>query len=148
MKLASLVLIFSVSACAANTPSATTVVKAKGNSSISGQIQYPAKQVPAMQVCAVNTQTQAATCIKTKTGQTKYLIEGLAAAEYQIIANLTSGELHIGGHMLQVQCIRAPCPALLNSLVLKANEPKTDIHVNGFYASREDFPMVSTAKKP
>lgn len=148
MKLASLVLIFSVSAYAANAPSATTVVKAKGNSSISGLIQYPAKPLPAMQVCAFNTQTRAASCIKTKTGQTQYSIKGLVTAEYQIIANLTSGELRVGGHMLQVQCIRAPCPALLSSVALKAKEARTGIHLNGFYASREDFPLLPTAKKP
>lgn len=148
MKRIGLLLLFGFSACAANTPSATTVIKVKANSSIAGQIQYPAKVIPAMQVCAFNTKTQTSSCIKTKTRQTRYLIKGLAASEYQVIANLASSELRVGGHMLQVQCIRAPCPALLKSFALTAKETKIDIHLNGFYAAREDFPLQPTPKTP
>ena len=146
MNQADLLLLFGFSACVANTPSTTTAVKAKGDNSIAGQIQYPAKVVPAMQVCAINTQTQATCYIKIKAGQTKYLIIDLAAAEYQVLASVKDNELRVGGHRLQVQCIRAPCPALLNSVLLKAKESKTGTHLNGFYPSRADFPTVPAGK--
>ena len=141
MKRASLILLMIVfTACAANT--GTSATKPIGASTVAGLIQFPGKVVPAMRICALNTQTKAISCVKTKAGQTKYLIKGLVAAEYQILANVKDNELRVGGHMLQVQCIRAPCPALLNSVLLKAKESKTAIHLNGFYRSREDFPTL------
>ena len=146
MKRISFLLMFSVAACATNAPSANTAAKINANSNITGLIQFPGKAVPAMRVCALNTQTKAISCVKTKAGQTKYLIKGLVAAEYQILANVKNNELRVGGHMLQVQCIRAPCPALLNSVLLKAKESKTGIHLNGFYPSREDFPVLPSGK--
>ena len=146
MKRMGLLCILGFVACATNTPSATTVTKPRGTSTVAGLIQFPGKAVPAMRVCALNTQTKAVSCVKTRAGQTKYLIKGLVAAEYQVLANVKDNELRVGGHMLQVQCIRAPCPALLNSVLLKAKESKTGIHLNGFYPSREDFPALPFGK--
>ena len=147
MKRISFLLMFGIAACAANTPSAMTAAKIKANSTVAGLIQFPEKVIPSMRICALNTQTKAISCVKTKAGQTKYLIKGLVAAEYQVLANVKDNELRVGGHMLQVQCIRAPCPALLKSVLLKAKESKTDIHLNGFYRSREDFPTLPPSKR-
>lgn len=145
MKRASLVLLMIVfTACAANT--GTSATKPLGASTVAGLIQFPGKAVPAMRICVLNTQTKAISCVKTKAGQTKYSIKGLVAAEYQILATLKDNEFRVGGHMLQVQCIRAPCPALLKSILLKPKESKTDVHLNGFYPSRADFPTLAPGK--
>ena len=147
MKQMSLLLLLGSVACAANTPSAMTAAKIKANSTVAGLIQFPGKVIPSMRICALNTQTKSISCVKIRAGQTKYLIKGLVAAEYQILANVKDNELRIGGHMLQVQCIRAPCPALLNTVLLKTKESKTDIHLNGFYRSREDFPTLTLSTR-
>ena len=143
MKRISLLLIFSVAACAANSLLATSVAKQKGNSSIAGIIQYPEKTIPAMQVCALNTQTQATSCVKTRAGQTQYFIKALPAADYYILANLVQVPLKVGGHMVLVQCIRAPCPALLKEVSVAPKQALSNINLNGFYDSREDFPVLS-----
>ncbi len=146
MKRVSALLVFAVAASAMSVACVATAHKIKDSGSIAGTINYPKKPVPSMRVCALNTQTKAVSCVKTRAGQTKYLIKGLIAAEYQVLANVKDNELRVGGHMLQVQCIRAPCPALLNSVLLKAKESKTGIHLNGFYPSREDFPALPSGK--
>ncbi len=148
MKRVSALLIFAVAISAMSVACVATAHKIKDSGSIAGTINYPKKPVPSMRVCAFNTETKATSCVKTKAGQTKYSIKALPAAEYYVLANMSQAEFKVGGHMLQVQCIRAPCPALLNSVMLKAKEVKTDIHLNGFYTNREDFPRLPTPKKP
>lgn len=141
MKRISLLTMLALVACAINTPD-TTAGKAKDIGSIGGIIQYPGKTIPSMRICAFNTETHKTVCVKIKAGQSKYRIANLAAAEYQIIAEIQQGKMKIAGHMLQVQCIRAPCPALLNSVSLQTGQALDEIHLNGFYESREDFPML------
>jgi hypothetical protein len=143
MKRICLLLMFGVVACAANTPSTRPALTVKGNGSIAGIIQYPEKTIPAMQVCALNTQTQTTSCIKTRAGQAQYLIKGLPAADYYVLANMGQGPLKVGGHMVQVQCIRAPCPALLKAISVTPKQALSNINLNGFYSSREDFPVLS-----
>lgn len=140
MKRASLLLMFIVASCAAN-PSKTTP-QANENGSIGGVIRYPGHVVPAIRVCALDMQTKAASCVKTTAGQSSYSIKGLPAAEYYLVADIEQWQFKTGGHVLQVQCIRAPCPALLKAVELKAGESLAGIDLNGFYVSREDFPAL------
>jgi len=99
-----------------------------------------------MQVCALNTKTQVTSCIKTKAGQTKYLIQGLVTAEYQVLANLTSSELRVVGHMLQVQLIRAPCPALL-SVLAESKRDKNRYSSEWFLTGQRRLPNITGGKK-
>jgi hypothetical protein len=146
MKRTSALLIFAIVACVGSTTSVAASNKIKDSGSIAGVIHYPGKQIPSMRVCAFNTETKATSCIKTKEGQTNYFIKSLPVAEYYILADIAQGELKVGGHMLQVQCIRAPCPALLKSLKLKARQKMVGVDLNNFYQSREDFPLLPKAE--
>ena len=107
--------------------------------SISGKIAYPSEVTPLMRICAVRTGVGAPICITSLAGQTHYRIERLPAGEYQVQATLSEGEMRVGGHMLPVQCIRAPCPEQLKSVSLSAGAELTGIDLNEFYAAREDF---------
>ncbi|MGH8049675.1 MAG: hypothetical protein ACRERV_14520 [Methylococcales bacterium] len=141
MKRISLLTILALVACAINTPD-TTAGKPKDNGSIGGMIQYPGQAIPPMRICAFNAETQKAACVKIKAGEPKYRIANLPAAEYQIIAKVEQAKMKVGGHMLQVQCIRAPCPALLKSVSLQTGQALAEVPLNGFYESRNDFPVL------
>jgi len=145
MKQANLLLMFILASCAAN-PS-TKTQQAKENASIGGVISYPGHVVPTIRVCALDTQTKAATCVMTKAGQASYSIKGLPAAEYYLVADIEQWQYKTAGHVLQVQCIRAPCPALLKAVELNAGQSLTGIDLNGFYISREDFPALPAENK-
>ncbi|MEO8002732.1 MAG: carboxypeptidase-like regulatory domain-containing protein [Arenimonas sp.] len=145
MKRASLLLMFIVASCAAN-PS-TKISRVIESGGISGVIRYPGDVVPAIRVCALDTQTKAVTCITTKTGQASYSIKGLPAAEYYLVGEIEQWQFKTAGHVLQVQCIRAPCPALLKAVQLEAGQSLADIDLNGFYITREDFPVLPEENK-
>ena len=145
MKRISLLTMLALVACAINTPD-TTAGKAKDAGSISGTIQYAGQVVPRMRICAFNTEMQKTHCVKIKAGQSKYRITDLAAAEYQIIAEIWQGKMKVAGHMQQVQCIRAPCPAMLKPVLLQTGQALGEIHINGFYESRKDFPVLPKGK--
>jgi len=145
MKPISLLAMLALVACATNTPDTTAGTKATG--SIAGAVQSPIKAVPAMRICALNAETRAATCIKTASGQSKYRIENLPAADYRIVAGIEQGQYKLGGHMLQVQCIRAPCPAMLKTVSLTSGQVLDNIDLNGFYEARDDFPVLPAEKK-
>lgn len=142
MKIISLFATMMLAACAMNTPSATPVENVKETAMIGGVIQYPGQALPSLRICALDRQTQGATCVKTKSGESRYRIANLPAGDYQIIAEARQGHLKVGGHMLQVQCIRAPCPAQLKSVSLQPGQVLEQIDLNGFYESREDFPAM------
>lgn len=140
MKRMSLLAMLALVACAANNHG--TMNNRKDAGIIGGIIQYPGHVVPAVRVCAFDTQTQALTCIKTAAGQSKYQIKNLPAADCQIIASLEQWQYKTGAHVMQVQCIRAPCPAMLKTVSLQAGQALDKIDLNGFYESRDDFPEL------
>ncbi|GEM_PF-2715426 len=140
MKRMSLLAVLALAACATNTNGTVNHIKNVG--SIGGIIQYPGHVVPAVRVCALDTQTQAVSCIKTAAGQSKFQIKNLPAADYQIIASIEQWQFKTGAHVMQVQCIRAPCPAMLKTVSLQAGQALDQIDLNGFYESRDDFPEL------
>lgn len=129
-----------LSACAGHVSMTPGKLQAAG--SLAGLVQYPGFPIPAMRICARHVQTQAMQCINTRLGQKKYRIPKLPAADYQIMASFKQAELRVGGHMQPVQCIRAPCPDLLKTVSLKPRQKLRDIHINEFYTSRPDFPIL------
>lgn len=112
--------------------------------SLTGLIRYPSEMPPAMRICALPAQGTA-TCVNTTDGQHDYRLAGLAGGEYRVVAALAEGEMRVGGYVTQVQCIRAPCPAMLKTVVLPAGADLTGIDINEFYPAREDFPPVPGA---
>jgi hypothetical protein len=136
VSLASLVLL---SGCASPSPRAASM-----GASLGGLVSYPSESAPAMRICALPA-SGTATCVNTSDGQREYRISGLAGGEYRVIAALTEGEMRVGGHVAEVQCIRAPCPAMLKSVLLPAGADVTGIDINGFYPSRADFPPLPGA---
>jgi len=111
------------------------------SASIGGLIRYPSEATPMMRICALSMSGQG-TCTSTVPGQRDYRIAGLASGEYQVVAALAEGDIRVGGHVVQVQCIRAPCPEQLKSVVVPAAVAVNGIDLNGFYPSREDFPRL------
>jgi hypothetical protein len=116
--------------------------------SIAGKIAHPAHVVPAMRICAIGSgapQQARRVCVRTKRDQTTYRIDGLPADEYIVIAQTESGpaQYRIGGHMQQVQCIRAPCPAMPASVTVSEKAHVDGVDLNDFYDAREDFPALT-----
>ena len=112
--------------------------------SLSGLVRYPSEGAPAMRICALPTQGTA-TCMNTVDGQHDYRISGLAGGEYRVVAALSEGDMRVGGHVAEVQCIRAPCPPMLKTVVLPDGADLTGIDINGFYPPRADFPTLPGA---
>jgi hypothetical protein len=139
MKRAGFIVIFALGACASTAP---TPEAKQASGSISGVIQYQGHVIPAMRICAIDAQSQAAGCMKTMAGHAKYTITQLPAGEYRIIADVLQWQLTVGGHMQQVQCIRAPCPPMLKPVTLQAGQVLDAIDLNGFYYERKDFPVL------
>jgi len=131
MKRIGLLAMLALASCAMNTHD--KIDKLIDDGSIAGVIQYPGHVVPALRICALNPQTQAAVCIKTSAGQSKYQIKNLPAADYQIIASIEQWQFKTGAHVMQVQCIRAPCLAMLKTVSLQAGQALDKIDLNGFY---------------
>jgi hypothetical protein len=113
----------------------------RGNASISGKIAYPSEVTPPMRICAVRSNARPI-CRDSAAGSTHYRFRQLPAGDYQIVAKLSEGDMRVGGHMQQVQCIRAPCPAQLQTISLAAGADVTGIDLNEFYPAREDFPPI------
>lgn len=111
------------------------------SASLSGLIRYPSEVTPMMRLCALPA-TGAGSCINTLPGQRDYRIPGLAGGEYRVVAALTEGDMRTGGHVMEVRCIRAPCPEQLKTVVVPAGVAVTGIDINGFYPPREDFPPM------
>ena len=109
---------------------------------IEGDIQHPAHVIPAMRICAIGSGKEAPrVCVQTRRDQSTYRIDGLAPDDYIVIA-AGSGLYRIGGHVLQVQCIRAPCPDMPASVTVAAGAKVSGIDINGFYERRDDFPAM------
>lgn len=116
----------------------------RAGASLSGLIRYPSEGAPAMRICALPAQG-APSCVNTVGGQRDYRISQLAGGEYRVVAALAEGDMRVGGHVAQVQCIRAPCPEMLKTVMLPAGADLAGIDINGFYPPRADFPPVPGA---
>ena len=120
-------------------------------SAIEGRILHPAHVLPALRICAIGSGTPAEAkriCIDTRRGQYTYRIENLPPDDYVVIAAADAGPGRIGGHMQQVQCIRAPCPEMPASVTVAAGATVAGIDINGFYEKRDDFPAISAGAEP
>jgi len=145
MKHAGFIVIFALAAYASTAP---VPEPKQATGSIGGLIQYQGHVIPAMRICAMDTQGQAAACMKTMAGHAKYTIRQLPAGEYRIIADVLQWELKVGGHMQQVQCIRAPCPPMLKPVSLQDGQVLDKIDLDGFYYERKDFPVLPKEESP
>lgn len=116
--------------------------------SIEGRIAHPAHVVPPMRICAIGSgQSAKSICVRTGRSQASYRIDGVVPGDYIVIAATVTGAggdggYRIGGHVQQVQCIRAPCPEMPVSLNLSPGAHLTGIDINGFYDQRDDFPAL------
>jgi hypothetical protein len=116
--------------------------------SIAGHIQHPAHAIPPMRICAIGSgaPTEATRiCVRTQRAQGSYRIDGLPADDYVVIAETSDGTTlyRVGGHMQQVQCIRAPCPEMPKSVTVTPGATVDGIDLNGFYDRRDDFPALT-----
>ena len=112
---------------------------------IEGRILHPAHVVPALRICAIGSGAPAEAtriCLDTRSSQDTYRIGGLPPDEYVVIAVAGAGVYRIGGHMQQVQCIRAPCPDMPASVTVAAGANVTGIDIKNFYEKRDDFPAM------
>ena len=108
---------------------------------IGGRIQYPQGVAPAMRICAIGGAEQH--CIDSPAGRTLYRIDELPDDSYQVVARVEDPQLPVAGHVQEVQCIRAPCPARLVTLELAGGKDIASADLNGFYAERSDFPPLA-----
>ena len=107
---------------------------------IGGRIQYPQGVAPDMRICAITGVAQR--CIDSPAGRTLYRIGELPDGDYQVVARVSDPALPVAGHMQEVQCIRAPCPARLATLAIAGGREVASADLNGFYAERADFPVL------
>jgi hypothetical protein len=126
---------------------AAAAAPVRGGGTIEGRILHPAHVVPAMRICAIGSgapQEAKRVCVRTQPHQDRYRIEALPADDYIVIAQAESNApLHrVGGHMQQVQCIRAPCPEMPASVSVGTNARVDGIDINHFYDKRDDFPVL------
>lgn len=127
---------------------ATTEVPKPGTSkpgaatgSIAGRILYPSGPAPHLRICALGAQTSQ--CTDSPAGRALYRIEHLPDGDYQVVARVEDeGLLRVGGHVQQVQCIRAPCPDQLKTVSVAGGAQAAQIDLNGFYPARDEFPAI------
>ena len=79
-------------------------------------------------------------CVRPAAGATAYRIDGLPADDYVVFAWTDATPPRVGGHVRQVQCIRAPCPPMPDGVTLASGAKVDGVDLNGFYDQREDFP--------
>ena len=138
-----LVLSMIANGCAGSEPRAANARNDVKTGSIEGNIAHPAHVIPAMRICAIGSGASAKSiCVRTRRGQGSYRIDGVVPGDYIVIGAGGDSLYHIGGHVQQVQCIRAPCPEMPVSLNLSPGAHLTGIDINGFYDQRADFPAL------
>ncbi len=134
------------SGCARSQPHADEAPTGTNDTgAIEGRILHPAHVVPALRICAIGSgaPTDAKKiCIDTRPSQDTYRIDGLPPDDYIVIVAAGEGLYRIGGHVQQVQCIRAPCPDMPAQVTVAAGGNITGIDINGFYDKRDDFPAI------
>ncbi len=114
---------------------------------IEGRIQHPAHVIPPMRICAIGSgapNEARRVCTRNDRDQSRYRIVGLPAGDYIVIAE-TDARMPLyrfGGHMQQVQCIRAPCPSMPATVTVGEGAHVDGIDLNEFFAEREGFPAL------
>ena len=63
--------------------------------------------------------------------------------DYQVVARVDNADTPVAGHVQEVQCIRAPCPPQLATLIVRDGKEIADADLNGFYAERPEFPALT-----
>jgi hypothetical protein len=119
---------------------------------IEGRILHPAhaaqaNTIPAMRICAIGSgapEQAKRVCVRTRAGQAAYRIDGLPADDYIVVAHASdhSPLYRVGGHMRQMQCIRAPCPSMPATVTVGEGARIAGVDLNEFFAAREDFPAL------
>ena len=139
IRFATLTAMLALAGCATGTGRAQTA-----GGRIEGVIRYPAHAVPAMRVCALSTAPtrEPHRCTTTRAGDDTYRIDGLPPGDYQVFADVATGLHRIGGHMQQVQCIRAPCPDQPKSITVTPGATQGGIDLTFFDDVRADFPAL------
>lgn len=135
----------SCSACAQSGSRVDTPAGGAKTGSIAGRILHPAHVVPALRICAIGSGAPAEAtriCVRTRGHEDRYRIDGLPPGDYIVIASIPEGLYRVGGHMQQVQCIRAPCPEMPKPVTVAPAATLDDIDLNGFYERRDDFPAL------
>lgn len=131
------------SGCAGSEPRAADSRNDVRTGSIEGNIVHPAHVIPPMRICAIGSGESAKSiCVRTGRDQGSYRIDGVVPGDYIVIGAGDGGIFRIGGHVQQVQCIRAPCPEMPVSLNVSPGANLTGIDINGFYDQRDDFPVL------
>lgn len=124
-------------------PAPAPATRSAAGGSIAGRIAYDAGPAPAMRICAIGSgdpADAAARCVRTAAGATAYRIDGLGDDDYNVFAWTTTSPPRVGGHVRQVQCIRAPCPPMPESVTVAGGARVDGVDLDGFYDRREDFP--------
>ncbi len=128
------------------TPAPATTRSSTGGM-ITGRIAYDDGAAPALRICAIGSGDPATArhvCTTTAAGATEYRLTGVPADDYGVFAWTRSGPSRVGGHVQQVQCIRAPCPPMPMDVTVGSGARVDGVDLNGFYDSRDDFPPMPT----
>lgn len=126
------------------TPAPATTRSSTGGM-ITGRIAYDDGAAPALRICAIGSGDPATArhvCTTTAAGATEYRLTGVPADDYGVFAWTRSGPSRVGGHVQQVQCIRAPCPPMPMDVTVGSGARVDGVDLNGFYDSRDDFPAM------
>lgn len=124
-------------------PAPAPATRSAAGGSIAGRIAYDAGPAPALRICAIGSGDPVEAthrCVRTAAGATAYRIDGLPADDYSVFAWTDTTPPRVGGHVRQVQCIRAPCPPMPEGVTLAGGAKVEGIDLDGFYDQREDFP--------
>jgi hypothetical protein len=122
----------------ATTPPDTRLDPKAPQGAIGGRIDFPGGVAPAMRICA--TTGEAERCIDSPAGRTLYRIGELPDGSYDVVASVEDPKLPFGGHVQQVQCVRAPCPSQRVTLEIVGGKQIATADINAFYATRDEFP--------
>ena len=140
-------LAFVASGCAGSEVQAAGAQRAASTAhsgTIEGGIAHPDHATPAMRICAIGSgESTPRACVQTQRAQNHYRIEGLPPDDYLVIAAAQSDLYRVGGHVQQVQCIRAPCPEMPATVTVAAGATVSGVDINGFYDQRDDFPSIA-----
>lgn len=126
-------------------PTTTPATRSSTGGTISGRIAYDDGAAPALRICAIGSGDPATArhvCTTTAAGATEYRLTGVPADDYGVFAWTRSGPSRVGGHVQQVQCIRAPCPPMPMDVTVGSGARVDGVDLNGFYDSRDDFPQM------
>ena len=126
-------------------PAPAPATRSAAGGSIAGRIAYDAGPAPAMRICAIGSGDPATAphhCVRTAAGATAYRIDGLPDDDYSVFAWTTTSPPRVGGHVRQVQCIRAPCPPMPEGATVAGGARVDGVDLDGFYDRRDDFPPM------